>query len=112
MSPPSTLIASYRALYKAALAAVQHSSPARYAVRDKLRSAFRSRGVFVPQRADNTVAFLRTAAWRKGLEHQVVRNLCMVHYWQVMGKKRYVSVAVGGAGGWGLTVVKSPRGGL
>lgn len=85
------LPASYRALYKAGLAAVQHSSPARFAIRDKLRHAFRSSSsssVFSQTRADNTVAFLRVAARRKGLEHDVVRNLCLVHYWQVMGTRK------------------------
>lgn len=83
------LPASYRALYKAGLAAVQHSSPARFAIRDKLRSAFRGGSArFSQQRADNTVAFLRVAARRKGLEHEIVRNLCLVHYWQVMGTRQ------------------------
>lgn len=89
---PPVVISSYRALYKAGLAAVQHSSPARYAVRDKIRAAFRSStpSQFSQQRVDNTVEFLQIAAKRKGIEHDIVRNLCMVHYWQVMGKKRFV----------------------
>lgn len=90
MPPPrSAIIASYRQLYKAGLSSIQHSSPARFAIRDKIRAAFRNgAAVFSQQRADNTVEFLRTAARRKGIEHQVVRNLCLVHYWQVMGKKK------------------------
>lgn len=89
--PQQPLIASYRALYKAGLAAVQHSSPARFAIRDKLRSAFRpatSTTTYSQARADNTVEFLRVAARRKGIEHSVVRNLCLVHYWQVMGRRK------------------------
>lgn len=95
---PSAVAHAYRALYKAGLAAVQYSYPARYAVRDKLRAAFRSpspphqllghKEQFSQERIDNTVEFLRTAARRKGLEHEIVRNLTLVHYWRVMRKQR------------------------
>ncbi|RPB14493.1 DUF1763-domain-containing protein [Morchella conica CCBAS932] len=97
MPAPSTVTHAYRALYKAGLAAVQYSHPARYAIRDKLRAAFRNprqphqllgeREQFSQERIDNTVEFLRTAARRKGVEHEIVRNLTMVHYWRVMRKQ-------------------------
>lgn len=91
-STRSAIVASYRAVYKAGLAAVQHSSPARFAIRDKVRKAFRSSDAsqFSQQRVDNTVEFLKIAGKRKGIEHDIVRNLCLVHYWQVMGKKVFV----------------------
>ncbi|RPA91143.1 DUF1763-domain-containing protein [Choiromyces venosus 120613-1] len=85
MLPDSTtVIHNYRALYKAALAACQYSSPSRYCVRDKLRKAFRKSDPnrFSQQRIDNTIEFLRTAARRKGMEHYIIKNLCMVEYWQ------------------------------
>ncbi|KAG0131701.1 hypothetical protein HOY82DRAFT_484864 [Tuber indicum] len=90
MVPDSTtIIHSYRALYKAGLAAVQYSSPARYSIREKLRKAFRSSNPnrFSQQRVDNTVRFLRTAARRKGMEHCIVKNLCKVAYWQLHSRK-------------------------
>ncbi|PWW78346.1 DUF1763-domain-containing protein [Tuber magnatum] len=89
MFPDSTtIIHAYRALYKAGLAAVQYSSPARYSIRDKLRKAFRHSDPnrFSQQRVNNTVQFLRTAARRKGMEHCIVKNLCMVAYWQLHSK--------------------------
>ncbi|CUS14051.1 unnamed protein product, partial [Tuber aestivum] len=85
----TTTIHAYRALYKAGLAAVQYSSPARYSIREKLRKAFRHSDPnrFSQQRIDNTVQFLRTAARRRGMEHSIVKNLCKVAYWQLHSRK-------------------------
>ncbi|KAI5809013.1 hypothetical protein DFH27DRAFT_542128 [Peziza echinospora] len=92
MSAPSpiAIIHAYRALFRASLVAVQYSKPARYAVRDKLRTAFRSRKPedFNQERIDNTLHFLKAAGERVGMEHRIVRNLCMVHYWQQQMKSR------------------------
>jgi hypothetical protein len=87
---PQTLRLAYRHLYKAALAAVQYTVPARYTVRNKLRSAFR----FTPashynaRRISNTVDFLRLAAEKRGLEHKLVKNLCIVYYYQISYRKK------------------------
>ncbi|PUU81364.1 hypothetical protein B9Z19DRAFT_1077326 [Tuber borchii] len=99
MVPDSTIIRSYRTLYKAGLAAVQYSSPARYSIREKLRKAFRRSDPsrFSQQRIDNTVQFLRTAARRKGMEHRIVKNLCKVAYWQLHSRNnRKLVVGKGG----------------
>ncbi|KAF3936476.1 hypothetical protein ABW19_dt0208429 [Dactylella cylindrospora] len=100
-----TLLHAYRHLLRAGLRAVQYSSPARYAIRSKLRHAFRRdnsnntslklynatsfpssrRPTIFPlaysqTRIDNTIEFLNTAARRRGLEHTIVKNLCYVEY--------------------------------
>jgi hypothetical protein len=84
---------AYRLLYKAGLAAVQYSVPNRYCVRDKLRKAFRSAPAsqYNQRRIDNTIQFLWTAAEKRGMEHKIVKNLCLVHYYQIAyRKKRFV----------------------
>ncbi|KAJ6264319.1 hypothetical protein Dda_0464 [Drechslerella dactyloides] len=100
--PPSRLdiIRAYRHLLRAGLRAVQYSSPARYAIRSKLRHAFRPEApqnfnvyaspasqlpsvfpkTFSQTRIDNTIRFLDTAAMRLGMEHNIVKNLCHVEY--------------------------------
>lgn len=97
MSPPptntATLRHAYRALLKASLAAVQYTVPERYVVRDKLRTAFRFTPAshYSPRRIHNTLDFLWTAAEKRGLEHKIVKNLCVVHYYQMaFRKKRFV----------------------
>ena len=88
MHPPvpsrTTILHAYRALLRSGLIAVQYSTPARYAIRDKLRASFRSRPAssFDKSRIDNTIEFLLAAGNRVGIEHKIVRNLCLVHYWQ------------------------------
>ena len=83
MSAPSlqTLRATYRDLYRGSLRAVQYSVPARFCVREKLRTAFRLTPVthFNPLRIKNTLDFLAIAAEKRGLEHTIVKNLCHVH---------------------------------
>ncbi|EPS37141.1 hypothetical protein H072_9224 [Dactylellina haptotyla CBS 200.50] len=100
LPPPSRLplIHAYRRLLRAGLRAVQSSLPARLALRSKLRHAFRADSPsrfdtanspasrlpsvfphrFSQTRIDNTIRFLNTAAARLGLEHTIVKNLCMV----------------------------------
>ncbi|KAF8248299.1 DUF1763-domain-containing protein [Wilcoxina mikolae CBS 423.85] len=87
---PQTLRLTYRQLYKVALAAVQYTVPARYTVRDKLRTAFRSTPAshYNERRISNTLDFLHTAAKKRGLEHKLVKNLCMVHYYQLSYRKK------------------------
>ncbi|KAL7272887.1 hypothetical protein RUND412_004289 [Rhizina undulata] len=95
MVSKNLILASYRCVYKAGLAAIQFSTPARYAVRDKIRKAFRSSppSAYSQLRIDNTVEFLRIAARRRGIEHQIIRNLCLVHYWQQMRSRRVLNPA-------------------
>lgn len=85
-----TILHAYRSLLRAGLVAVQYSTPARYAIRDKLRTAFRERPPtsFNQSRINNTLEFLGAAGQRVGTEHQIVRNLCFVHYWQTHHKFR------------------------
>jgi hypothetical protein len=74
---------AYRHLYRNGLRAVQYSKPARYSVRDKLRVAFREKGAKLePTSLARTLQFLEAAARSRGLEHNIVRNLLLVHYWQ------------------------------
>ncbi|KAK6339066.1 hypothetical protein TWF696_009856 [Orbilia brochopaga] len=101
-APPSRLdiIRAYRHLLRAGLRAIQYSSPARYAIRSKLRFAFSPESpqninvysspashmptvfpkTFSQTRIDNTIRFLNTAATRRGMEHEIVKNLCFVEY--------------------------------
>ncbi|KAI5778218.1 hypothetical protein EDC01DRAFT_608113, partial [Geopyxis carbonaria] len=81
--PKHVLRNSYRQLYKAGLAAVCYSIPARYDLRDTLRRAFRGPPSpnFSLTRIENTVRFFRTAAEQHGMEHKIVKNLMFIHYW-------------------------------
>jgi hypothetical protein len=92
MSSPSrqTLRTAYRHLLKAAYAAVQYTVPERFIVRDKLRRAFRFSPTsrYNPQRIHNTLEFLDLAATKRGLEHKLVKNLCLVHYHHVSFRKK------------------------
>lgn len=85
-----TLLHTYRTLYRSGLRAVQYSTPARYAIRDKLRTAFRTRpaSAYNQTRIDNTLEFLDSAAKYVGLEHRLVRNLCYVEFWARKGVVR------------------------
>lgn len=68
----------YRCLYRSALRAVQFSSPARYVVRDQLRSAFRNDTIPDSHTLQRTNWFLQTAAVERGLEHKILKNLIRV----------------------------------
>ena len=78
-----TIPQAYRNLYRAALRATLYSSPARFIIRNRLRSAFRAppnkqKHPFDPLRIDRTLLFLRSAAESPNLERRVVRNLVRV----------------------------------
>ena len=75
-----TIPQAYRNLYRAALRATLYSSPARFIIRNRLRSAFRAppnkqKHPFDPLRINRTLLFLRSAAESPNLERRVVRNL-------------------------------------
>ena len=77
--PPTTITHAYRHLYRSALAATLHSSPARYTIRKHIRAAFRNpQQAFDPSRIARTLLFLRAAAEAPGLERKVVANLVRV----------------------------------
>jgi hypothetical protein len=80
---------AYRHLYKAALRAVHYSSPAKYQIRDTMRSAFRNGSVETlnRQKVENTLQFLRRAESHAGMEHKILQNLLHVRYWQNQGRR-------------------------
>ena len=84
----SKILDAYRHLYRAALRAVNHSPPAKYQIRDSMRSAFRTEPAtsFDQRRVDNTMDFLRRAREFSGMEHKILRNLLHARYWQNCGK--------------------------
>jgi hypothetical protein len=78
----------YRRLWRASHIAIQNRPAPRYAVRAKLRHAFRTETTIPsPAQVANTEAFLRTAGRRRGVENGVVKALCHVH-WDRMYNKR------------------------
>ena len=87
MPPPSPIYTThaYRHLYRSALAATLHSSPARYTIRNHIRAAFRNpkssnqQQPFDPARIARTLLFLRAAAESPGLERKVFANLVRVY---------------------------------
>jgi hypothetical protein len=88
MTTTETLRA-YRHLYRAALRAVRHSSPAKYQIRDTMRSAFRNGSVETlnRQKVENTLQFLQRAESHAGMEHKILQNLLHVRYWQNQGRR-------------------------
>lgn len=78
------VVRAYRHLYQFGLRAVCYSGPARYTIRDKLRTAFRKgrASEFDPFRIHNTLQFLHGAAQSKSLEHKVLRSLLHTWYWE------------------------------
>ena len=90
-----TIPQAYRNLYRAALRATLYSSPARFVIRNRLRSAFRAPPnkqpyPFDPSRINRTVLFLRSAAESPNLERKVVKNLARVwgEHERLVGQKR------------------------
>ncbi|RSL97632.1 hypothetical protein CDV31_012958 [Fusarium ambrosium] len=70
---------AYRRLYRCLLKAVQHTFPARFVVRDQLRSAFREPGAKYNEKGiQRTIWFLEAAAKEKGMEHRILKNLVKV----------------------------------
>ncbi|KAI9748078.1 MAG: hypothetical protein M1835_001899, partial [Candelina submexicana] len=92
MATNLSILHSYRHLYRHCLRAVQYSTPARYTIRDRLRSTYRSRSCseFNEQRMANTMEFLRGAAREKGMEHKVVKNLAKVWWWREVNERKRV----------------------
>ena len=80
----ANLIPAYRNLYRHGLQTLQYSKPARYALRDILREAFRKSPAsdFDAKRIGNTILFLQNAAKSKGMEHKIVKNLIFVRWSQ------------------------------
>jgi hypothetical protein len=79
--PTTSITHAYRHLYRSALSATLHSSPARYTIRNHIRAAFRNprpQQPFDPERIARTLLFLRAAAESPGLERKVVGNLVRV----------------------------------
>ncbi|TGZ80393.1 DUF1763-domain-containing protein [Ascodesmis nigricans] len=92
MTPPTKtqILHAYRHLYRAGMAAVHYAVPARYDMGNKLQRAFRNEPIenFDQERIDNTVNFLWVAARENGIEHKIVKNLCVVDYWRYSGRRR------------------------
>ncbi|RSL72661.1 hypothetical protein CEP54_000604 [Fusarium duplospermum] len=79
MSARLEAIHAYRRLYRCLLKAVQYTLPARFVVRDQLRSAFREPGAKYNARGiQRTIWFLEAAAKEKGMEHRILKNLIRV----------------------------------
>ena len=78
----------YRRLWRAGHYAVQNRLPAKYAIRDIIRHAFRTETQLpTATELENTERLLRTAGRRRGLENNIVRNLCHVHWSRARKKK-------------------------
>ncbi|KAL1880007.1 hypothetical protein VTK73DRAFT_6397 [Phialemonium thermophilum] len=73
------IIHAYRHLLRAGLRAIQFSKPARFALRNQLRTGFREKGAQLdPDCVRRTVSFLQAAEAERGLEHRIVKNLLHV----------------------------------
>lgn len=83
------ILQAYRHLYRNALRATHHSSPAKYVIRETIRTAFRSEptNTFNMQRIKNTEDFLKRAERDTGIEHRILKNLLHVRYWQHHAKR-------------------------
>lgn len=95
------VVHAYRHVLRHSLRAIQFSKPARFTLRDRLRTAFRkgTASDFDQQKITNTLEFLQYAARQNGLEHKIVKNLLYVWWNQDKGgrskgkpKARYVLV--------------------
>ena len=85
----SQTLHAYRNLYRHALRAVHHSSPARFTLRDTMRQAFRSESVdsLDPIRVKRTLQFLKHAELESGTEHKILKNLLHTRWWQAQRQK-------------------------
>jgi hypothetical protein len=83
------ILRAYRHLYRGALQAVRHSSPAKYQICNTMRSAFRTGlpDALNQQEVENTVRFLKRAESSAGMEHKILQNLLHVRYWQNQGRR-------------------------
>ncbi|RAL13587.1 DUF1763-domain-containing protein [Aspergillus homomorphus CBS 101889] len=84
LGDPEAVVDAYRQLYRHGLKAVNYSTPARYVLRNTLRSSFRSSPPtnLDLQRVANTVQFLQRAAEFAGIEHKILKNMLIMKYWQ------------------------------
>jgi hypothetical protein len=82
--PSAQLVQAYRDLYRASLRAVHYARPARFQVRDILRTAFRTlpQSQFNARRVTNTLKFLDNARLFSGYEHKVLKELAHMQYWK------------------------------
>lgn len=78
------VVQAYRVLYKQALVAVNYASPSRFVVRDHLREGFRKghKSNYDSARVQNTIQFLRGAAFPHTLEHKVLQTLVHTWWWR------------------------------
>ena len=93
--------ASYRRFYRIGMKAVQYSVPARYCMLTKINRIFRTIKQLRDRTAeqavqDKTYQFLQVASESKGIEHKIVRNLCMVE-WSRYEQSRSTPRAISGA---------------
>lgn len=88
----STVLHAYRQLYRHGLQAIHYSSPARYTLRETLRSSFRTqtRAEFDAKKVENTLSFLHRAALDTGMEHKLVKNILHVRYWASSSKRSHM----------------------
>lgn len=93
MTGRRVVLNAYRHLYQHSLRAVQYSSPARYAVRDRLRRVFRAGKLedFDAARIQKTIGFLDNAARARGLEHKIVKTLAFVWFHEADAVNRATS---------------------
>ncbi|KAG4305328.1 hypothetical protein PORY_001498, partial [Pneumocystis oryctolagi] len=68
----------YRQFWRIGHQAVHHAIPAKYAIRDKIREAFRA-PLPSMQKIHNTLEFLTRASKKKSPEHAILKNLCRLH---------------------------------
>jgi hypothetical protein len=79
-----TILHAYRHLLRQSLRAVQFSKPARYVIRDRLRSNFRRGDAtdFNAKKVENTLEFLKYATLQNGMEHKILKNLVQVWWYR------------------------------
>src|SRR6266498_6148362 len=83
------IVAGYRSLYRHGLRAVHYSKPARFVLRDILRTAFRTETAqdYDDVKVQNTLQFLDLAAREQAMEHKVLKNILHVRYWTLNNRR-------------------------
>lgn len=78
--PNEAVVHAYRHVLRQSLRAIHFSKPARFTLRDRLRTAFRKGAAsdFDQQKIATTLEFLQYATKQNGLEHKIVKNLLQV----------------------------------
>ena len=74
------------------MSAVQYAPPARYSIIRKLRQAFLGNQIVEKEVVDKTCRFLYRAGESRGLERNIVRNLCHVEWSIHHQKAQYVKI--------------------